>query len=486
VSPSQGHALATTTTTSTRSLAAVILAAGKGKRLKSARPKVLHPVCGKPALWHVVQTALAARPDRIVVVVAKDSDDVRAAVKSWKITPKPVFVEQAKQLGTGHAVLAAKFAVGRVDDVLVANGDFDPVLPEDIRALVRRHRRVGAAVTIASTELRDPGTYQRIVRERGRVIDVVEGTDASADVRRINEVGTNWMAFRRGSLFAALPKVRRNNQQREYYLNDAVSILLRSGARVEAVLCDTGGTLGLNSRGGLAAVIALMRRRINAKHLDNGVTLVDPAAIYIDVDVRIGRDSTIHPNVFLEGSTVIGTDCAIGPSVRIEDSAIGDRSTVQFAVILGSTIGRDVAVGPFVRMRPGVEMADRSKAGAFVDLKAARVGRGTKVPHLSYVGDADLGEDVNVGAGTVTINYDGYTKHRTVIEDGARIGSDTMLVAPVRVGRDAVTGAGSVITKDVPPGSLAVERTEQRNVPGYRERKDAEHRRQGTRKTRRR
>jgi bifunctional UDP-N-acetylglucosamine pyrophosphorylase/glucosamine-1-phosphate N-acetyltransferase len=185
--------------------------------------------------------------------------------------------------------------------------------------------------------------------------------------------------------------------------------------------------------------------------------------------------------VFLEGSTVIGTDCAIGPSVRIEDSAIGDRSTVLFAVILGSTIGRDVAVGPFVRMRPGVEMADGSKAGAFVDLKAARVGRGTKVPHLSYVGDADLGEDVNVGAGTVTINYDGYAKHRTVIEDGARIGSDTMLVAPVRVGRDAVTGAGSVITKDVPPGSLAVERSEQRNVPGYRERKDAEHRR-GTRR----
>src|SRR5205823_5762920 len=309
---------------------------------------------------------------------------------------------QTRQLGTGHAVLAAKSAVGRVDDVLVANGDFDPVLPEDIRALLRRHRRVDAVATIASTELRDPGTYQRIVRDGGRVIDVVEGTDAPTEVRRINEVGTNWMAFRRGPLFAALPKVRRNNRQHEYYLNDAVSILLRSGARVEALLCDTGGTLGLNSRGGLA-------------------------------------------------------------------------------VILGSTIGKDVAVGPFVRMRPGVEMADGSKAGAFVDLKAARVGRGSKVPHLSYVGDADLGEDVNVGAGTVTINYDGYAKHRTVIEDGARIGSDTMLVAPVRVGRDAVTGAGSVITKDVPPGSLAVERTEQRNVPGYRERKDAEHRR-GTRR----
>ncbi|TMK37426.1 MAG: bifunctional UDP-N-acetylglucosamine diphosphorylase/glucosamine-1-phosphate N-acetyltransferase GlmU, partial [Actinobacteria bacterium] len=188
--------MATTTTTRTRSLAAVILAAGKGKRLKSARPKVLHPVCGKPALWHVVQTALAARPDRIVMVVAPDAEDVRAAVASWKITPKPVFVEQTRQLGTGHAVLAAKSAVGRVDDVLVANGDFDPVLPEDIRALLRRHRRAGAAATIASTELRDPGTYQRIVRDGGRVIDVIEGTDAPTEVRRINEVGTNWMAFR--------------------------------------------------------------------------------------------------------------------------------------------------------------------------------------------------------------------------------------------------------------------------------------------------
>ena len=431
----------------------MILAAGKGKRLKSARPKVLHPVCGRPALWHVVQTALAARPDKVVIVVAHGAEDVRAEVASWKITPKPVFVEQTRQLGTGHAVLAAKSAVGRVDDVL----------------------------TIASTELRDPGTYQRIVRDGGRVIDVVEGTDAPTEVRRINEVGTNWMAFRRGPLFAALPKVRRNNRQHEYYLNDAVSILLRSGERVEAVLCDTGGTLGLNSRGGLAAVIAVVRGRINGKHLDSGVTLLDPGATYIDVEVRIGRDSTIYPNALLEGSTVIGRDCAIGPSVRIADSSIGDRSTVQFAVILGSTVGKDVAVGPFVRMRPGVEMADGSKAGAFVDLKAARVGRGSKVPHLSYVGDADLGEDVNVGAGTVTINYDGYAKHRTVIEDGARIGSDTMLVAPVRVGRDAVTGAGSVITKDVPPGSLAVERTEQRNVPGYRERKDAEHRR-GTRR----
>jgi bifunctional UDP-N-acetylglucosamine pyrophosphorylase/glucosamine-1-phosphate N-acetyltransferase len=469
--------LATTTTTRTRSLAAVILAAGKGKRLRSARPKVLHPICGKPALWHVVQLALAAKPDRIVIVVGHGGDQVRAAVEGWDIAPAPVFVEQTEQLGTGHAVLSSRRAVGRVDDVLVANGDFDPVLPEDIRRIVRRHRRTGAVATIGSSELERPGGFGRVVREGSTVVDVIEGVDATPEIRRINEVATNWIAFRRDPLFRALPKLDRNNRQREYYLNRVFPIFVDRGERLQAVVCDTGGTLGLNSRSGLADVVRVVRERINAKHMANGVTLLDPGAIYIDVGVRIGRDTTIAPNVYLEGDTVVGTDCAIGPSVRIVDSSVGDRSSVQFAVVLGSTIGRDVGVGPFVRMRPGVEMADGSLAGAFVDMKAARVGSGSKVPHLSYVGDTDIGEDVNVGAGTITVNYDGYGKHRTTIGSGARIGSDTMLVAPVRVGPNASTGAGSVITKDVPPGALAVERSEQKTVPGYRERKDAEHRR---------
>jgi bifunctional UDP-N-acetylglucosamine pyrophosphorylase / glucosamine-1-phosphate N-acetyltransferase len=469
-------AVAKETTTRTRSLAAVVLAAGKGKRLRSARPKVLHPICGQPALWHVLRLASAAKPDRIVIVVGHGAEDVRGAVEAWDISPKPVFVEQAEQLGTGHAVLQARRAVGRVDDVLVANGDFDPVLPKDVRRILQRHRRSGAAATIGSAELDEPGDFGRVVREGSRVVDVVEGLDASAETRRINEVATNWIAFRRDALFRVLPKVGRNNRQHEYYLNRAISILIAKGEPVVAVLCDTGGTLGLNSRRGLADVARVVRERINAEHMASGVTLLDPDATYIDVGVRIGRDTTVAPNVFLEGDTVIGRSCSLGPSVRIADSAVGDRSSVQFAVVLGSTIGRDVDVGPFVRMRPGVVMDDGSKAGAFVDLKAARVGRGSKVPHLSYVGDADIGEDVNVGAGTITINYDGYGKHRTVIEDGARIGSDTMLIAPVRVGRDANTGAGSVITKDVPPGALAVERSEQKIVRGYRDRKDAEHR----------
>jgi bifunctional UDP-N-acetylglucosamine pyrophosphorylase / glucosamine-1-phosphate N-acetyltransferase len=482
--------LATTTTTRTRSLAAVILAAGKGKRIRSARPKVLHPICGRTALWHVVQTALAAGPNKVVIVVGHGADDVRAEVASWKMTPKPVFVEQAKQLGTGHAVLIAKTAVGRVDDVLIANGDFDPVLPADVRAIIRHHRRSGTAVTIASTELTDPGTYARIIRNGRRVVDVIEGRDAPPDVRRISEVGTNWMVFRRGPLFATLPRVDRRNRLREYYLNRAVSLLLEDGERVDAIACDTGGTLGLNSRGGLAAVTAVVRDRINEGHLAAGVTMVDPGATYVDVDATIGRDTTIYPNTFIEGATRVGAGCMIGPSTRLRDATVGDRSEVTFSVITGSAVGRDAHVGPFARLRDGVVLADGATIGNFVEAKASRLGRGSKAKHLTYLGDAEIGDEVNVGAGTVTVNYDGYRKHATRIEDGASIGSDTMLVAPIQIGRDATTGAGSVITKDVPPGALAVERAEQRTVPGYRKRKDAEHRRQGSspvsRRTRRR
>jgi bifunctional UDP-N-acetylglucosamine pyrophosphorylase/glucosamine-1-phosphate N-acetyltransferase len=467
--------------TRTRTLAAVILAAGKGTRLRSSRPKVLHPICGRPALWHVAQTALVARPNKLVIVVGHGADDIRDEAASWGLEPKPVFVEQRDLLGTGHAVRIAESAVGRVDDVLVANGDFDPVRGEDVRGLVRHHRRVDVAATIASTELTDPGTYARIVRNGRRVVDVIEGRDAPAGVRRITEVGTNWIVFRRTTLFATLPRVDRRNRLREYYLNRAISLMLADGERVDAIVCDTGGTLGLNSRGGLAAVTAVVRRRINDRHLDAGVTLIDPAATYIDVGVRIGADTTVHPNTFLEGSTRIGSGCSIGPSARLRDATIGDRTDVTFAVVSDSAIGRDAHVGPFARLRDGVVLADGATIGNFVEAKATRVGRGSKAKHLTYLGDAEIGDEVNVGAGTVTVNYDGYRKHPTRIDDGASIGSDTMLVAPIRIGRDATTGAGSVITKDVPPGALAVERGEQRTISGYRDRKDAEHR-TGTRR----
>ncbi len=463
-----------------RSLAAVVLAAGKGKRLASDIPKVLHPVAGRPLLWHTLQVVRAAKPDRIVIVVGHGAGDVRDAVSAWGITPEPVFVDQPEQLGTGHAAQLAEKAVGDVDTILIANGDFDPITATDVKRLLSAHRRSGAAATIASTILDRPGGYARIVREGSRVTDVIEGREASPAVRKIHEVGTNWIAFRRDLLYATIPLLDRDNSQREYYLNRAISILLDKGERVDALVFDTGGLLGANTRSGLASLQALIRRRTNEHHMAAGVTLLDPAATYIDVDVRIGRDSTILPNTFLASGVRIGRGCRIGPSVSIAESRVGDRSAVSFSVLEGATVGRDCEVGPFARLRPGAVLDDGAEVGNYVEVKASRIGKRSKAKHLAYIGDADLGSAVNVGAGTVFVNYDGYRKHPTKVGDGARIGSDTMLVAPIEVGKGAVTGAGSVITKDVPPGALAVERAEQKNVRGYRKRADEKHRSRGT------
>jgi bifunctional UDP-N-acetylglucosamine pyrophosphorylase / glucosamine-1-phosphate N-acetyltransferase len=459
----------------------VVLAAGKGERLKSGTPKVLHPVCGRPLLWHTLQAVRAAKPERIVVVIGHGADDVRDAVTSWGLKPAPVFVEQAEQLGTGNAVQVAEKALGKMDDVLIANGDFDPITPADLRKVLATHRRTAAAVTLGSTVLDEPGGYGRVVREGSRVIDVIEGRDATPAVRRIHEVATNWIAFRRDLLFATLPLLDRENRQREYYLNRAISILLDKGERVDAVICDTGGILGANTRAGVAALEALLRRRVNEAHMAAGVSLIDPAATYIDVEVRIGRDSVIYPNTFVESGSRIGAKCTIGPSTAIARSRVGDGSAVWFAVVEDSKIGKACEVGPFARLRPGSVLEDGAQIGNFVEVKASRIGKRSKAKHLAYIGDAEVGAGVNIGAGTVVVNYDGYEKHPTVIADGARIGSDTMLVAPVRVGKGAVTGAGSVITKDVPAGALAVERTDQRNVKGYRKRSDAKHRSKGKR-----
>jgi bifunctional UDP-N-acetylglucosamine pyrophosphorylase/glucosamine-1-phosphate N-acetyltransferase len=454
-----------------RSLSAVILAAGKGKRFKSSTPKVLQPVCGRPALWHVVQTARAARPERIVIVVSQGGDEVRDEVRSWGLRPEPVFVDQGEPLGTGHAVLVAEPAVGGANDVLVMGGDYDPVTPEHVRELLRVHRRTRSAATLLTAEVDDPGGYARIVRDAGGVRIIEDVTPA---LRRIREVSTLVFAFRREDLFGTLPLVGRENRQHEYYLNHVFPILAEKGERVTAVKVDIGGVMGVNSRGGLAAVERVLRARINAKHMDAGVTLVDPDATYIDVEVKIGAETVVYPNTFLEGRTVIGSSCRVGPSVRVRDTRVGDDSSVQFAVVFGSRIGKGVDVGPFVRIRPGTVLEEGAKVGAFIDMKNAVVGKGSKVPHLSYVGDATIGERSNIGAGTITANYDGYAKHRTIIGDDVRVGSDTMLIAPIEIGDQAVTGAGSVLTKDVPAGALGVERAEQKIIPGYRRRKDAE------------
>jgi bifunctional UDP-N-acetylglucosamine pyrophosphorylase/glucosamine-1-phosphate N-acetyltransferase len=454
-----------------RSLVAVALAAGKGKRIKSHQPKVLHEVCGRPSLWYVLKAALAARPRALAVVVGHGSERVGEAVRSWRLKPEPVMIDQGEALGTGHAVMASEEVTGGADDVLVLAGDDPLVTVEHVRSLLRTHRRTQAAASILTTSLDDPTGFGRVVRDGDRLVEIVQEADAPPGVRKIREVSTLVYAFRREDLFGALPLLSRENRAHEYYLPDVIHILLEKGETVSAIPADLGGALGLNTRGGLAAVTRVMRARILERHMANGVTFLDPATAYVDVDVRIGRDTVIQPLTFLQGNTRIGARCSIGPATRVVDSAIGDRAEVTFSVVNGARIGPGASVGPYASIRPGTVLEEGAKAGTFVEIKKSRLGRGSKVPHLSYVGDATIGEEANIGAGVITVNYDGVDKHRTVIGDRAFVGSDTMLVAPVKVGKEASTGAGSVITRDVPPGALAVERSEQRVVPGYAKRK---------------
>lgn len=457
-----------------RPLAAVVLAAGRGKRMRSATPKVLHQICGRPILWHVVRAALAVKPVTLAIVVAHERDEIGSALASWGLRTDVALVDQGDPLGTGHAVMAAEEATVGATDLLVLAGDEPLVTEAQVRELMAMHRRRDVAAVVQTTVTEDGRRFARVVRDaRGEFVKLAEGSDATRHQLAVHEVATSIYAFRREQLYEALPLVGRENRQREYYLPDVLEILRRKGERIAVQLVDNGGSVGANSRAELARAASVMRGRINERHMDAGVTLVDPDRTYIDVDVRIGRDSTILPMTFLEGLTRIGTNATVGPTTRVIDSRVDEGATVTFSVIREARIGAHADVGPYASIRPGTVLESRAKAGTFVEIKASRVRKDAKVPHLAYVGDASIGAGANLGAGTVTANYDGFQKHRTVVGAGARIGSDTMLVAPVRVGKRAWTGAGSTITKDVPDGALAVERSEQRNVPGYDARRRA-------------
>jgi bifunctional UDP-N-acetylglucosamine pyrophosphorylase/glucosamine-1-phosphate N-acetyltransferase len=453
-------------------LAVIVLAAGHGRRIKSSLPKVLQPLCGRPVLWHVLQSVLALRADSVHVVIREGGNRVEEAVRSWDLRAPLEFVEQAQPLGTGHAVMVAEEAVGDVDEVVVVNGDEPLVTGADLRALasLRRRRKAGAAVQTTIPD--DAHGFARVIRQGDELVRLAEGTDATPAERAVAEVATGAYAFRREDLYRALPRVSRENRQGEYYLPDVLGILREKGERLVVQLVDLGGAAGVNSRVELGRAAAVMRRRINEALMAKGVTLIDPEQTYVDVGVRVGADTTILPQTHLEGATVIGSGCTLGPASRIQDSRIADGAAIEHSVVRGARVGPGASVGPFAHLRPGTVLGANTKAGSFVEIKASRIGEGSKVPHLAYVGDATIGRNTNIGAGTITVNYDGYGKYRTTIGDDVRIGSDTMLVAPVKVGTGAVTGAGSVITKDVPPGALAVERTEQKVVEGYRSRKD--------------
>ena len=448
--------------------AAVVLAAGKGTRFKSERAKVLHEAGGRTMLRWVLEALRPLDLDRVVVVVGHQADDVAAEAQAAGL-PGLVTVEQTEQRGTGHAVrtVVEAGALEGIDRVLVVPGDA-PLLTSEALGEVLAGQGAGAA-TVLTTELPDPYGYGRILRDPdGGITGVVEERDATDEQRAICEVNTSIYAFACGPLADALRELSTDNAQGEEYLTDVIAPLTALG--VTAASASPEVVAGVNDRLQLSVAAGQLRTRILGRHMLAGVTISDPASTFIGGDVTIESDAVLLPGTHLEGSTSIGAGAVIGPDARLVDATVEAGATVTYSVVLGASVGPDATVGPFTYLRPGTRLERASKAGAFVEMKNSTVGEGSKVPHLSYVGDTTIGSGANVGAATVTVNYDGFNKHRTVIGDGARIGSDTMLVAPVTVGAGAYTGAGSVITKDVPDGALAVERTEQRIIEGYAER----------------
>ncbi len=448
----------------------VVLAAGEGRRFRSSLPKPLHPLAGRPLLWHVLAAAAGLEADRTVVVIGRGADEMRATVSSFGLG-RVDFAVQQELRGTGDALAAALPLLPSDGEVLVLYGDTPLVTTATLDRLLGEHRAGGARATMLTCTIADPSGYGRVLRgPDGAVAGVVEERDATTEQRAITEVNGGLYVFER-PLLDALALLRSDNDQGEMYLPDLLPIALKEGGRVLAVNAPAEEVQGVNDRAQLAEVGAVLRRRTLARLLEAGVTMVDPATVYVDADVQVGPDTVLEPLVFLEAGTRVGERCRIGPNVRLVACTVADEATVTQAVGVQASIGPGAVVGPFAYLRPGAELGPRSKVGTYVEVKKSRVGAGSKVPHLTYVGDAEIGEGVNVGAGTVFVNYDGVAKHRTVVGDGAFIGSDTMLVAPLTVGEGAQTGAGSTITKDVPPGALAIERADQRTIEGWVDRR---------------
>jgi bifunctional UDP-N-acetylglucosamine pyrophosphorylase / glucosamine-1-phosphate N-acetyltransferase len=447
-------------------LTVVVLAAGEGKRFRSALPKPLHAVAGRPLLWHVLAAAAPLKADRTVVVVGNGADRVTAAVEGFDLGQVD-FAVQADQRGTGDALAAAVALLGGDGDVLVLSGDTPLLSTALLEGLLDAHRSARATATLLTCTLEDPTGYGRILRDAdGAVTGVVEERDATGAQRRLREVGAGMYVFRRPTL-DGLAELRPDNDQGEYYLPDLVPLVLAGGGRVATFEGPATEARGVNDRVELAAAEALLRRRLLERLMLAGVTVVDPATTYVDVDVEVGADTVLEPLTFLEAGTRVGARCRIGPNTRLVGCTVDDEATVTQSQAVSASIGAGANVGPFAHLRPGTRLGPGSKAGTFVEVKQSQIGPGSKVPHLTYVGDADIGAGVNVGAGTVFVNYDGVAKHHTSVGDGAFIGSDTMLVAPLTVGEGAQTAAGSTITKDVPPDALAIERTDQRTIEGW-------------------
>jgi bifunctional UDP-N-acetylglucosamine pyrophosphorylase/glucosamine-1-phosphate N-acetyltransferase len=449
----------------------IVLAAGLGKRMRSRKPKALHSIAGWPMLNHVLTAVRAAfdsaeRSARYVVVVGHGAEQVKAVLDGSVQT-----VEQAEQLGTGHAVAQSTSAAKDSAHVLVINADVPLISAGTIADLMTRHIDDNADLTFLTALVDDPRGQGRIRRDTsGRVTGIVEEAEADAATLAGNEVNAGVYCFRGGWLWPRLSRIKRSPAG-EYYLTDLVAVAAVEGATVVAVpVGDAVEALGINDRIQLAQADAIIRERIRRRHMLAGVTIVDPATTYIDADVTIGMDTTIYPSTYLGGHTAVGEECVIGPGARVIDSTLGARCRVDSSVVEQSTLEDGVDIGPFSHLRAGAYVSTGSYIGNYAEVKNSRLGRNVKMGHFSYIGDAQVGDDVNIGAGTITCNFDGARKHRTVIGDGAFIGSDTMLIAPVEIGAGARTGAGSVVNHDVPPNALAVgvpariRRNKERNV----------------------
>ena len=448
-------------------IVAIILAAGKGTRMRSKYPKVLHKVGGKPMLQHVIDAATAAGAQKKVIIVGHEAEMVEAMVGS-----QGTIALQAEQLGTGHAVMQTAEALkGFSGTALILCGDTPLLDGEELKKFCEAHQASGTAATVLTAIMDDPFGYGRIIRDaNGNVQGIVEQKDATDEQKAIREINTGIYCMECPQMFDVLSTLTNDNAQGEYYLTDVLQKLNAAGAKVGGVsTADSDMVMGINSRKQLSVAEGVMRQRILDKLMDAGVTIMDPASTFIEASVKIGRDTIIYPYTWLEGSTEIGEDCEIGPNVRFTNVKIGDDNHLQFIYGHDCEVKNHVTAGPYVHLRPDTVIGDKVKIGNYVEVKNSNVGTGTKLPHLTYIGDSDIGSGVNMGCGCITVNYDGKKKYRTVIGDNAFVGCNTNLVAPVTVQANTYIGAGSTITKEVPENALAIARAHQKNIEGWAE-----------------
>mgnify|MGYP000851685658 FL=1 len=445
---------------------AVILAAGKGVRMRSKLPKVMHPVAGKAMVLHVADAVRGAGIPKITAVVGHGRDMIKSLFEDQEVQ----LAIQEEQLGTGHALMQAEPAVEGDGSIIVLAGDIPLIQAKTLKALIDHHEPTGAIATVLTARIENPTGYGRIIRNPdGSLNRIVEEKDANSEEKAITEINSGIYCFNTRAVFDALKRINTSNAQNEYYLTDVLKIFAADGHQVEVLITgDSRDIYGINDRVQLAQAESILRQRKNLELMQSGVTIVDPASTFIDAGVEIGSDTIILPFTMIEGHTVIGQSCEIGPSTRITDSSIGQDVFIESSRIIEAEIGDRCHIGPFAYLRPATVLHNEVKVGDFVEIKKSVIGANSKVPHLSYVGDATVGRHVNIGAGTITCNYDGRNKYETVLADGVFIGSNTNLVAPVKIGENSMTGAGSTITRDVPPHTLAVERAEQRMLKHHK------------------